>query len=197
MPGAVALRSRRRANPRRPLPGCSLLAHLLLLALVFSPGCKGSPARLAPQPAASASLAAKPHPTSAAQADTFKKGGASWTNEEIRIYYNQVVTTIGPSNEQWKRDGLPAEERARRAFAIRHDARMICRAMMAIAAEVDDLRRRDQEKYGSPDGPTFEQLVEAAKKKGTAGDAIYEGIIQSAQRTDESVNAAFGIHKTP
>ena len=172
-----------------------LLALLLLFGLAIGPGCKASPG--SPSPAASASLAAKPHPTSAAQADALKKGGASWTNEEIRLYYNQVVSTIGPSDEQWKHDGLSAEARAHKAFEIRHDARLTCRAMMASAAEVDDLRRRDQEKYGSPDGPTFEQLVESGKKKGAAGDAVYEGIIASAQRTDEKLNAAFGIQKAP
>ncbi len=138
-----------------------------------------------------------PYPTSVAQADALKKGGAAWTNEEIRVYYNQVVSTIGPADAQWKRDGLPAEERARRAYAIRHDARLTCRAMMTSAGEVDDLRRRDQEKYGNPDGPTFEQLVESGRKKGADGDALYEGIIASAQRTDEKVNAAFGIDRAP
>ena len=45
--------------------------------------------------------------------------------------------------------------------------------------------------------PSFDQLVESGKKKGATGDALYEGIIASAQRTDEKVNAAFGIQKTP
>jgi hypothetical protein len=174
-----------------------VLAQLLLLSLAFSLGCRPSGGGPAPDGSASAALAAKPHPTSVAQAETLKQGGASWTNEEIRVYYNQVVSTIGPSNEQWKRDGLSAEARAHKAFEIRHDARLTCRAMMASAAEVDDLRKRDQEKYGSPDGPTFEKLVESGKQKGATGDAVYEGIIASAQRTDDKVNAAFGIHRTP
>jgi hypothetical protein len=172
------------------------LAGLVLLALAISLGCKASPVP-APSASGSAAVGAKPYPSSVAQADTLKKGGASWTNEEIRIRYNQVVATIGPSNEQWKRDGLPVEERARRASEIRHDARLTCRAMMASPSEVEDLRKRDQEKYGNPDGPTFEQLVESGKKKGAAGDAVYEGIIASSQRTDEAVNRAFGIQRTP
>jgi hypothetical protein len=170
------------------------LASLVLLSLAVSLGCKPSPG---PAPSGSAATVAKAYPTSVAQADTLKRDGASWTNEEIRVYYNQVVATIGPADEQWKREGVPAPERARRAFAIRHDARLTCRAMMTSPSEVEDLRKRDQEKYGNPDGPTFEQLVESGKKKGTAGDALYEGIIASAQRTDEKVNAAFGIHRAP
>jgi hypothetical protein len=180
-------------------PWASLAARwllFLLLALAFLPACKGSPSSSA-SGAASASLAAKPHPSSVAEAETLKKAGASWTNEEIRLYYNQMVSTIGPKNEEWKKEGVPLLERARRAFEIRHNARLTCRAMMASAAEVDDLRKRDQEKYGNPDGPVFEQLVEHENKKGGAGDAVYEGIIQSAQRTDEGYNRAFGIQRSP
>ena len=169
----------------------------LLVAVALALGCAQPGSSSSPSPGASASLAAKPHPTSVAQAESLKASGTSWTNEEIRIYYNQLVAGIGPAAEQGKRDGLSAEERARRAFTTRHDARVISRAMMADAREVEDLRRRDQDKYGHPDGPTFDELVESNKKKGAAGDAVYEGIIASAQRTDEKVNAAFGIQKTP
>lgn len=164
------------------------LAQVLLLAHTLALGCARAPAGPSP---------VKPHPTSVAQTDTLRKTGASWTNEEVRVYYNQLVATIGPGSEQWKREGLSAEERARRAYAIRHDARLTCRAMMTDPHEVEDLRRRDVEKYGNPDGPTFDQLVESGRKKGATGDAIYEGIIASAQRTDEKANTAFGIKRTP
>jgi hypothetical protein len=136
-------------------------------------------------------------PSSVVEAEALKASGISWTNEEIRIHYNKIVGTIAAANEKWKQEGVALEERARRASEIRHNARLTCRAMMASRAEVEDLRKRDQEKYGNPDGPTFEQLVESAKKKGIVGDAIYEGIIASAQHTDEAVNAIFGIKKGP
>jgi hypothetical protein len=176
-------------SPRHALAS---FARILLLLLTVLAGCRQGPA--APAPAGSAA-AAKPSPTTVAEAEALKRGGVSWTNEEIRVYYNQVVSTIAAASEQWKRDGLPAEEQARRASEIRHDARVTCRAMMTSAAEVEDLRRRDQEKYGNPDGPTFEQLVDKAKKKGLRGDAVYDEILASAQRTDEATNAAFGIKK--
>jgi hypothetical protein len=171
----------------RAVAGLVAFAGVLVLVLGVALGCKPSPA---PSPAG-------PLPTSVAQAETLKKGGAAWTNEQIRVYYNQVVATIGPADDGWKREGLPVEERARRAFAIRHDARLTSRAMMTDPHEVDDLRRRDQEKYGNPDGPTFELLVESGKKKGATGDAVYEGIVASAQQTDAKVNALFGIGKKP
>lgn len=169
----------------------------LLLALAITLGCKASPSPPSPSPSTSTSAQTKPWPTSVAQADALEKGGASWTNEGIRAYYNRLVTAIGPSNERWKQEGLAAEERARRAFGIRHDARLTCRAMMSDPAEVEVLRRRDESKYGHPDGPTFEELVEKGKASGKTGDAVYEGIVASAQRTDEKVNAAYGVRKAP
>lgn len=177
------------------LVSCVRLALVFSFALAVALGCKGSSA---PGPSGSASAAvAKAWPSAIAQADEMKRAGASWTNEEIRIFYNELVSAIGPADEQRKREGMPIEERARKAFQARHDARMLSRAMMASALEVQILQKRDQEKYGNPDGPTFEHLVESAKKKGTIGDAIYEGIITSAQRTDEATNAAFGVKKAP
>jgi hypothetical protein len=176
----------------RTLSRIVALSVWLLASVAVGLGCKPSPGS-APS---TTSAAAKPYPKTVAETEALKQGGASWTNQEIRVYYNQVVATIGPSNDEWRKQGLPADERARRAFAIRHDARLTCRAMMASASEVEDLRRRDQEKYGNPDGPTFDQLVEHNQKKGAAGDAVYEGIIASAQRTDESFNAAFGVQRS-
>jgi len=40
------------------------------------------------------------------------------------------------------------------------------------------------EKYGHPDGPTFDQVVERAESKGLRGDDAYEAIVESSQRTD-------------
>lgn len=178
---------------------------LVALVLTMFLGCtpplvEPGPASPSASPTATTSAAAasaKPTPTTVAEAADLKKTGISWSNEEIRLHYNHIVSTIAAANEKWKQEGLSAEIRARRAFEIRHDARVTCRAMMSSAEEVEDLQQRDQEKYGHPDGPTFDQLVEKARTKGTTGDAVYEGIIASAQRTDEKINAAFGVPKTP
>lgn len=169
------------------------LGLLILASVVASVGCKPSQGS-APGPADSAAAAAKPYPKTVEEAEALKKTGVSWTNQEIRAYYNKVVAGIAPSNDAWKKQGLSVEERARRAFEIRHVVRLTARAMMASAAEVELLRKRDQEKYGNPDGPTFEQLVESGKKKGKEGEALYEGIVESAQRTDEGINA---MHRSP
>jgi hypothetical protein len=132
-------------------------------------------------------------PASPDEAAQQKRNGASYSNKEIRARYLCWVGQIGPMNEEWKAQGLPAEERAKRAYQARHDARLTARAMMANADEVKALQERDREKYGNPDGPTFEWLVEKARKKNLSGDAIYESIISSSQRTDTGTNKAMGL----
>ena len=163
------------------------------IATAAAPVTAATPATSTAPATSSATENAKPFPETMAQAETLRTSGVTWTNEEIRLHYNRIVTTIGPANEKWKKDGLSAEERARRASEIRHSARILCRAMMSDAKEVEDLRKRDQEKYGNPDGPTFEQLVAKNREKGMTGDAAYEEIVASSQRTNEAVNKQFGI----
>ena len=68
-------------------------------------------------------------------------------------------------------------------------ARITARAMMSDPAEVKGLQARDLAKYGNPDGPTFEQLLEKNRKKGATGDDVYLGIIDSSQRTNKAANA--------
>jgi hypothetical protein len=157
---------------------------LIILVVLLLAGCDR-----APPPAASD----KPFPSSSAQVEVLRKGGVDWTNADIRAFYLRTVATVGPANEGWKREGLPTEERARRAFQMRHDARLLARAMMKQGAEIEALRQRDREKYGTPDGPAFDWLLEHNRKKGLAGDAAYEAIVESAQRTDGAVNEMFGL----
>lgn len=110
------------------------------------------------------------------------------SNAEIRQWYNDRVAVIPLLDQQWRRQALSAEERARRAYEIRHDARVQARAFMQNKREVADLRARDREKYGNPDGPTFEQLVAQGRAKGLSDDAAYEAIVGSANRTDAGYN---------
>jgi hypothetical protein len=132
-------------------------------------------------------------PTSEGAASAQKQSGKTFSNKDIRVRYLCDVAQIAPQNEQWKSDKLPIEERAKKAFEIRHNARKTARAMMQSATEVEALKQRDQEKYRSPDGPTFDWLVDKAKGKGLSGDAIYQDIIESAQRTNVDVNKALGL----
>lgn len=157
-----------------------------IVALVLTVGCA---AQSAPVELASG----KPLPSTTAEAASFRAAGTSWTDAEVRAHYLVLVAAIGPADIGWKRDGLAAEERAHRAFQTRHDARVTCRAMMSDPRGVAALEQRDQTKYGHPDGPRFEELVEHEKSKGLAGDAVFEGIVASAQRTNIAVNELYGL----
>ena len=164
------------ASPRPLLP---LLLFATLAGCVKSP----TPERRPDQPL----------PTTIAEAEAFKARGVRWDNGEIRAYYLRLVQTIAPDDAKRREEGRSAEERGRRAYTTRHDARMLCRAMMGDPAEVELLRRRDQEKYGQPDGPTFEQLVARNREKGLTGDEAWEAIVRSAGRTDQLTNRAYGV----
>lgn len=137
--------------------------------------------------------AGKPYPANPQEARQLKQQGVSWTNVEIREYYLRVNSGISEQDERWQREGLSAEERAHRAYEIRHNARITCREMMESEEEIAMLRARDREKYGNPDGPTFTQLVEKARKDGLRGDDVYLSIIGSSQRTDEKTNQKLGV----
>lgn len=115
------------------------------------------------------------------------------TNGEIRQWYNDQVAVIPALDEQWLQRGVSAEERARRAHAIRHDARVKAREFMKDKSEVADLQKRDQEVYGNPDGPSFDYLVQKNRAKGLQGEAIYEAIIGSANRTNAKFNQQYNV----
>ena len=108
-----------------------------VVALLFALGCgtAGAPVEIA---------SGKPLPASSAQALSLKTSGAAWSNAEIRAHYLALAAAIGPADAELKRRGVPAEERAHRAFQTRHDARVTCRAMMADAREVTALNHRSR-----------------------------------------------------
>lgn len=165
------------------------LRPLLLLVVVALGGC--------PRPAL-VPVALDPgraYPMTPAQAEARRAAGERFDDCEIRRHYNKMIEAVAAADRARRAQGRPAEERARAAFDTRHDARMTARAMMADRAEVDALRARDQSRYGNPDGPTFELLVEKNRARGLRGDAVFDEIIQSAQRTDEKANEECGIHR--
>ncbi len=132
-------------------------------------------------------------PNSVSEAEALKAAGATWTDRQVRQFYLERVFAIGPADDIAATRGDSIEMRARTAYTSRHDARMIARAMMQDPAAVAALQDRDRAKYGTPDGPTFEFLVERATEKGLTGDAIYTSIVESAQQTDAATNASMGL----
>jgi hypothetical protein len=132
-------------------------------------------------------------PASVADVATLKAAGATWTDRQVRQLYLERVAAIGPRDAEQLARGDSAEARARAAYSARRDARMIARAMMTDPAAVAALQTRDRAKYGDPDGPTFEWLVERAAAKGLTGDAVYTSIVDSAQVTDAATNSSLGL----
>jgi len=120
--------------------------------------------------------------------DETPKAEGGKTNAEVRQWYLTQVARIPELNEQWIQQGLSAQARAEAAWRIRHDARLVARAMMADPVEVELLRARDLAKYGHPDGPAFEFLVEQCRKAGLEGEAVYEAIIDGSYRTNVAVD---------
>jgi hypothetical protein len=115
------------------------------------------------------------------------------TNTEIREWYLEEVALIHGLNKQWLTRGLSAKDRAKKAWRIRHEARLKARAMMADPEEVEMLEARDIVEYGSPDGPTLEFLVKECQDAGLKGKAVYEAIIEGSHRTNRGVNDKFGL----
>lgn len=110
------------------------------------------------------------------------------TDCEIRKWYNYQVVAIPLINKRWLSDKVTLRERAKRAYDIRHKARMNARFMMLDKSEVKKLRERDKAKYGNPNGPTFPYLVKRSQEKGVKGDNVYKKIIQSSSRTSPTYN---------
>lgn len=115
------------------------------------------------------------------------------TNAEVRRWYLEQVAHISEFNKQWVEQGMPARERAEKAWQLRHEARVNARLMMANLEEIELLRQRDIAEYGKPDGPTFDFLVGKLKEAGLKGDAIYEAIIDGSYSTNAAVNRSLGI----
>lgn len=177
---------------RRPFARSALFALLLAPPLVL--GCD-KPKRADEVPASEcpAFTAAGRLPSTLGEVAAAKEKGATWSNREIRARYICWAAGIGAQNEQWKSQGLSVEERAKRAYQTRHDARVVSRAMMSSPDEIKALEDRDRAKYGTPDGPTFDWLVKRAEEKGLHGEAVFEEIVTSSQRTDQATNAALGL----
>ena len=111
------------------------------------------------------------------------------TNCEIRRWYNYQVVAVGVINQKWEEDGISLQMRALKAFEMRHAARVNARYMMQNKDEVKALQKRDQEKYGNPDGPTFGYLMQKNIDKGKTVAEAYQSIIDSSSTTDQGYNA--------
>lgn len=169
--------------------------HLIAVSLItLTAGCAGTASQSdasAPPPESPGDHAAIHPPVQAAHspADTARPlVSVPETDCEIRVWYNYQVVAIPVINQRWVNRGVSLEDRARRAFDLRHKARMNARFMMPSKEEMRALQERDRKKYGNPDGPTFEYLVQKSLKKGISREETYKTIIASSARTDNGYN---------
>lgn len=109
-------------------------------------------------------------------------------NCDIRTWYNFQVLAIPQLNAYWMTQEIPLKDRAYKAYTLRHNARIHARYMMPNQEEVALLQKRDLAKYGNPDGPTFEDLLQKNQAKGMTLDQAYESIIQTASKTNNNYN---------
>lgn len=114
--------------------------------------------------------------------------GKIYSGRQVRVKYLNDVSKIKQLNTQWKQQGISLKDRAFRAWQIRHSARVEARNKMFSSKNVGQLRVRDSQKYGNPDGPTFEFLVDQAKNHGARGDAIYDSVLSGSMRTNKNYN---------
>lgn len=178
----------------RRAPGRPRALVAWVVALLGAAGCAHPPAARVPTgTVGAADLASLPR--SEDEARGRRQAGRRYDECDIRRHYNALLGDIAPEVARLAAAGRGAEEQARAAYAIRRAARLTARAMMERAEDVEALRARDREKYGDPDGPTFDYLVDKARRRGLAGDPLYADIVASAQRTDDSHNAACGIDR--
>jgi hypothetical protein len=127
-------------------------------------------------------LSAKVLPPASIQIDTLDNNCA------IRTWYNFQVLAIPQLNEYWITQEVGLKERASKAYTLRHEARVHARYMMPSKEEIALLQKRDLAKYGNPNGPTFDDLLQKNQAKGMTLEEAYERIIQTASRTNNNYN---------
>ena len=172
--------------------GPSRLSPALVAALALF-GCSSSGPAVDLAARCPAVLADAALPATSAEATAKRGAGGRWDDRAIREVYVCRVRTIASDDEARRAAGAGAEARARAAYETRRAARLLARAMMGDRAEVAALEARDREKYGAPDGPSWDWLVARARDKGLGGDDVFLSIVESAQRTNEAVDERLGL----
>jgi hypothetical protein len=120
-------------------------------------------------------------------------------SKSVREWYVAVtsVEKVKKLNDEWSAKGISLYLRAERTWCIRFDARKRARDFMENRDEVERLRERDFKKYGLPEGPSFEDLVQQHMRNGLTEADAYLEIIASATRKDPETNKKYGIEKVP
>ncbi|WP_343571790.1 hypothetical protein [Mycobacterium sp.] len=111
----------------------------------------------------------------------------SLSDEDARAVYAHGELRMRVLNEQLVKQGLNAEERAKKMFEQRNSLRSWVRDLMRDRTAADWLAENRPNQ-------TWEQSIQKEISRGKQGDTIYEGIIESSTRSNPGVNAATGIN---
>ncbi|WP_298518419.1 LysM peptidoglycan-binding domain-containing protein [uncultured Kordia sp.] len=110
------------------------------------------------------------------------------TDCEIRVWYNYQVVAISELNKNWISQDIDLKTRAKKAYTLRHNARVNARFMMQNKDSVKALQARDLKKYKNPHGPTFEYLMEKCSKSGATTEQCYQSIIKTSSTVSKVYN---------
>jgi RHS repeat-associated protein len=106
----------------------------------------------------------------------------SLSNLEARKWYLEQQAKIPDLIDK----SLPLEQQAKQAFELRNMIRTLTRNAMADQEAARTL-------FGSNPNMTWEQIVAKYTNLGYTGDALWQEIIDAAQRSNKAVNNFFGI----
>ncbi len=112
-------------------------------------------------------------------------------NKIIRVWYDRMSSSVDQDRARWA--GQALELQARRAWSIRHLARMLARLRMPDPGQVAELQRRDEADYGTPHGPNLDWLMRRARGLGCSDEQAFQVIMETAGMPNEEVNRQFGI----
>jgi RHS repeat-associated protein len=104
------------------------------------------------------------------------------TNVETRLWYRYQETTIPMLINK----NLPLKDQAKQAFELRNQFRTQARELMADRTTANILDQTNP-------NMTWEQAVDTYARAGYQGDALFQKIIDSSQKSRPSVNKNLGI----
>jgi hypothetical protein len=111
--------------------------------------------------------------------------------DHVRVWYLLNAAQIREIDRDLRDQGVSPHQRAVRAYEHRRWARVVARSAMTteLRKHLDD---RDRDRYGQPDGPTFEQVIAHLSGKGVVHSELFEEVVRSASRTDEGYTSKVG-----
>lgn len=118
---------------------------------------------------------------------------AKLSNLEVRNWYKAAIARVEPLDKQWRAEGVPIAERARRSYEIRHHARLAARELMESRTDVNRIELRDLFEYGDTDGPSFDGLMAKYMSGGRTREQAYQAIIDSAPLSNKQYDRRSGM----